>query len=245
MESRLTALFPVFFGAGFVFLGRWLYLHPRKLIPAWGILNREHAGVQKLARAYATFFIFFGIFASVGVLIVTFLPAVPGTSILALGVAAAGTWLPRPRSYQIAAPLAEPAPVVSNEVPKKQSVLSSHWKRNLAIAVGLMVLFMFGVFDVVGNSDVSKMAFAAAQVNPAVTQRLGEPVRRRFMTSRTIQTSGPTGQADIAIPISGPKGKATVCAVARKSAGIWKLETLQVAFGKEDARVNLLEQQVK
>jgi hypothetical protein len=84
------------------------------------------------------------------------------------------------------------------------------------------------------------MAFAAAQASPTVRQQLGEPVERGFFTSGTIQISGPTGQADIAIPISGPKRKATVYVVARKSAGLWRLETLQVSFNKEGARVDLL-----
>jgi hypothetical protein len=60
------------------------------------------------------------------------------------------------------------------------------------------------------NSDVSKLAFAAAQASPAVKEQLGESIKRGFFTSGSIEISGPTGKADIAIPISGPRGNATV-----------------------------------
>jgi len=243
MQSQLTAFFTVMFGAGFVLLGRWLYRNPRKLVPAWGILNGEHSGVQKLARAYATFFIFFGLLASLGVLVALLLPSTPGTPILAFMAAAAGTWFLRPRSPQ-RAPLPMEASVGTlTEKAEKPGLLSKHWKRNLMIALGLMALFVLAIFGVIGNSDVSKMAFAAAKANPAVMQRLGEPVKRGFFISGNIQTAGPTGQADMAIPISGPKGKATLYVVARKSAGLWKLETLEVAFREEDTRMDLLKQE--
>jgi hypothetical protein len=121
-------------------------------------------------------------------------------------------------------------------------LLSGHWKRNLLILVGLAILLVGVIMGIIGNSDVSKLAFATAQVSPAVKERLGEPVKRGFFTSGSIEISGPTGKADIAIPISGPRGKATIYAIARKSAGLWKFETLQVSFGDDIVRADLLQQ---
>jgi len=240
--SIMEYLFIVVLGAAFILLGRWLYRNPRRLVPVWGIFNREHPGVQKVARAYAAFFIFFGVFAIAGVLVVRLLPGVPGTPILGLLLAVAFTWLLRrgltqPVADSVGPTIGPPAAVVS-----KQSLLSSHWKRNLLIFVGFAILLVGVVLSTIGNSDVSKMAFAAAQASPAVKQRLGEPVKRGFFTSGSIEISGPTGKADIAIPVSGPRGKATVYAVARKSAGLWKFETLQVSFGDDSARADLLQQ---
>jgi hypothetical protein len=45
-------------GPGLLALGMWLYRNPTKLLAGWGILNPRNRNVQKLARAYAIFFIF-------------------------------------------------------------------------------------------------------------------------------------------------------------------------------------------
>lgn len=236
----MELLFIVALGAVFIVLGRWLYRNPRRLVPVWGIFNREHPGVQRVARIYATFFIFSGAFAVTGVIVVRLLPGVPGTSILGLFLAVALTWLLR---RGLTLPVANPSgPTVGPPtagVPKR-SLLSGHWKRNLFIVVGFAILLMGVIISVIGNSDVCKMAFAAAQASPAVKQRLGEPLKRGLFTSGRIETSGPTGKAVIAIPISGPRGKATVYAVAQKKAGLWIFETLQVSFGENSVRADLL-----
>ncbi len=51
---------------------------------------------------------------------------------------------------------------------------------------------------------------------------------------------GASGQADIAIPISGPKGKATIYAVATKSGGKWTYSklTVQVVGGGDEIDLN-------
>jgi hypothetical protein len=88
------------------------------------------------------------------------------------------------------------------------------------------------------------MAVAAAQSNPVVKQRLGNPIKRSFFfTSGRIEFDGSSGHADLEIPIRGPIGKGTLYAIARKSAGTWKFETLDVAFDEASARVSLLEQE--
>jgi hypothetical protein len=242
MES--TLLF-VAMGAVFILLGSWLYRNPRRLTPGWGILNRDHPGVQKVARAYATFFIFFGSFALAAIASVRL--RVPGTPLVGLAAAIGLTWLIRSRLKQsVAVPTASFVSTVAGpvQIAPKQPLLSSHWKRNLLIAIGLAVVLVAVVMSIIGDSDVSKMALAAAQSSPSVKQQLGEPIKRGFFTSGSIEVSGPSGKADISIPISGPKGKATVYAVARKSAGLWKLETLLVSFKEESARVDLLKEAV-
>jgi hypothetical protein len=110
----------------------------------------------------------------------------------------------------------------------------------LAIILGIGVLVTILVMVTMADSEASRMAFAAAQASTAVKQRLGEPIKRGLFTSGSIEVSGPSGHADIAIPISGPKGKATLYAVARKSADLWKLDILLVGFGGETERLDLL-----
>jgi hypothetical protein len=224
------------FGVGFIVLGRWLYKNPRKLFRL-GFLNPEHPEVQKLARMYATFLIFFGMFASVGIASAFLFRSVPGMPLIALVVSMAGAWLLRPKIPQPETPV----PTIDNA--RNPALLGKHWKRNLAIFAGLMGLLVIVIVVTLRDSDVCKLAFAKAETNPTVKQRLGEPVKRGFFISGTIQISGPSGHADIEIPVSGPKGKATVYAVAQKSAGLWKFEILQIAFEEASPRVNLLNQE--
>jgi len=120
-------------------------------------------------------------------------------------------------------------------VPARRSSKLTVW-----IVAGLAIVMIAVLFALFSNSEVSKLAFEGAQANPAVKQRLGEPIKRGFLTSGKIEISGPSGNADIAIPISGPNGKATVYAVATKSAGLWTLNVLQVEFADNRERVDLL-----
>lgn len=228
MEA-LTVFFTILIGICFLLLGRCFYRNPRRVLPAWGLFNREHPGIQKLVRVYAVFFIFFGIFASVAVSFAFFLKSVSGLAFLAFPIAVAGAWFLRPKMLR-----SEPAAV-------KQSLLSKHWKWYLVIAACFAVLLFVGVSLTLSDSEVSKMAVAAAESNPVVKQRLGDPIKRGFFTSGSIEINGSSGHADLEVPISGPRGKATIYAVANKSAGIWKFETLNVAFDEASPRLTLLQ----
>jgi hypothetical protein len=152
MESLLTVSLTTVFGACFVLLGRWLYLNPRRL-PSWGFFNPEHSGTQKVARVYATFFIFFGMFASVGIILAFFFRRVPGMSLLSFAVAAGGAWFIRPKLPQPERPIDAPT-----DIPEQRSLLSKHWKRNLAIAGSLFCLLMLAIVVSIGDSDVCKIA---------------------------------------------------------------------------------------
>jgi hypothetical protein len=236
-------------GAVFILIGAWLYSNPRRLIFGFGMLNRDPPGVQRVARAYATFFIFFGAFALSAIATVRLLPGVPGTPILGLAAAIALTWFLRSRLKRRLAVTTSPAIVSEGQVAAegqfaRQPLLNLHWKRGLLIAIGFVVVLLVVVMGVLGSSDISKLAFSATQASQSVKQRLGEPIKRGFFISGSIEESGPSGKADIAIPISGPKAKATVFAVARKSAGIWQFETLQVSFNEGGQRQDLLEEAV-
>lgn len=232
MESIMLVLA---LGTVFILLGRWLYRNPTRLYPGWGILNPEDPRVKKVARAYGTFVIFFGTLAISAVLL-----RGPYVVLLAIPIAIAGAWFLRPRLPETTSEVVGPIVDAPCEGGRKQSLLNVRWKRNLPIILGVTVLGVIAIVAVIGNSEVCKLAFAKAEASPEVRQRLGEPVKRGFLMSGSIETSGPSGRADISIPISGPRGKATLYAVARKSAGLWKFDTLQVTFDKGTERVDLL-----
>jgi hypothetical protein len=150
MES-LTISLTMVAGVCFIWLGRWLYRNPRKLLPGWGFLNPEHPGVQKLAKAYATFSIFFGLFASAGVALAFLLRRVPGMPLLVFAAAVVGAWFLRPKVPQSEAPV-----VASIEHPDKPRLLGKHSKRNLTIFAGFMALLIVVVFVIIAIPSSAK-----------------------------------------------------------------------------------------
>jgi len=240
LMERLTFLLPIIFGLCFVFLGRWLYLNPSKLFPGWGLLNPEHPRVKKISRVYATLLIFVGTFASVAATF-ALIPSVSGMALLALPAAVVAAWLLRPR-----VPQSEFSVAADGVKPGSQPLLTQRWKRNLAIAGGFAVVFGVVLFAVVSvtfrDSDVSRMAVAAAESNPIVQEKLGNPLKVGLLTSGSMEISGQSGHADLSLPVRGPKGKGTIYAVARKSGGLWKFESLDIAFEETKTRMTLLKE---
>jgi len=101
-------------------------------------------------------------------------------------------------------------------------------------------LFVFGIFGALKSSEVYQQAVAKAQASEEVQSAIGEPIVAGTFVSGSIEVSGASGNADLAIPISGPKGSATVYAVAKKSAGRWSYTTLEVEVKGAAGRIDLL-----
>ena len=101
----------------------------------------------------------------------------------------------------------------------------------IMLGVGLLALFVAAIVMVVAtamrSNDVYKEALARAQANPVLIERLGAPIEPGWFTSGSINVEGSKGEADLAIPIHGPKGEATVNVVASKRAGRWTFETMR------------------
>lgn len=116
------------------------------------------------------------------------------------------------------------------------------WSRNWKwfVPVGcltlilLFCLFLALIFGVVmtsmKSSDAYKQAVATARANPVVVEKLGTPIKEGFFVTGNINVQNNSGDADLTIPISGPKGKAVIHAVARKSVGKWEYSRLTVAI---------------
>lgn len=106
-----------------------------------------------------------------------------------------------------------------------------------AIFVGGIVMLVFGAMK---SSDAYKTAVTMAKANPEVVAALGTPIEEGLFVSGKTNVEGSSGEADLTIPISGPKGKAKIYAIATKRAGTWTYTTLEVAIDGRDARVDLL-----
>ena len=140
-----------------------------------------------------------------------------------------------------------PSPV-GMSAPPQRGWWSRNWKWFVPTLILLFALlitgFVFGivalVFGSMKMSDPYKYAMDQAQHSPVVVQRIGQPIESGMFISGQINVNGPTGHADLAIPISGPKGKATIYVVGDKSAGKWGYQTLQVEFENDPNRLDLL-----
>ncbi|MGB5746447.1 MAG: cytochrome c oxidase assembly factor Coa1 family protein [Desulfobacterales bacterium] len=143
----------------------------------------------------------------------------------------------------------KPPPLPRSLSPKMPT---TWWQRNwkwfvpvgclglLAIFTGFVVLIVTIVFGMMKSSDVYKEALAAARAEPAVEMALGTPIEEGLFVMGNINISGSSGQADLAIPISGPYDKATIYAAAEKSADRWTFTTLVVEVKTSGERIDLM-----
>lgn len=116
----------------------------------------------------------------------------------------------------------------------------------------LVVLVIFGlfaggivyfVFKMIKQSDVYDEAVQIVCEHEAVIDSLGTPIEDGWFVSGSINVSGPSGDADLAIPISGPYGEGTIFAVAQKKAGRWQYQVLEVQVQGQDERIVIIESQ--
>jgi hypothetical protein len=110
----------------------------------------------------------------------------------------------------------------------------------ILLFVAFIVLIMSMVFGMMKSSDVYSQALTRAKADTIVVEALGSPIKDGYFTSGNISETGPSGSAELSIPISGPKGSGTIYLEARKSAGEWTFSKLQVEIGKTNQRIDLL-----
>jgi len=128
----------------------------------------------------------------------------------------------------------------------------SWWSRNGCWVVpvgclGLLVVFA-GFIALLGgvlmggmkSTDAYREALTRAQASPEVREALGEPVKAGWFVQGKVNVSGPSGDADLSVPLSGPKGKGTLYITAKKQAGRWEYEILEVAVDGRQERIKLL-----
>ena len=107
--------------------------------------------------------------------------------------------------------------------------------------VGSILVIVFGAIK---SSDVYREALARAKADPAVIEALGSPIKDGFLVSGNTNVNGASGESNLAIPISGPKGKGTIYVSANKSLGQWNYSGLVVEVGQTHERIDLLQKGV-
>ncbi|MGO9088154.1 MAG: cytochrome c oxidase assembly factor Coa1 family protein [Candidatus Sulfotelmatobacter sp.] len=120
------------------------------------------------------------------------------------------------------------------------------WKIPLGCLTLLLLIAVFGLTLMTiitasfRSSDVYKQAMAKAAENQQVRDLVGEPIRAAWLISGELHVNGSTGNANLSIPISGPRGKGMIHAVAFKSEGAWRFTYLQVRIEGQNESIDLL-----
>jgi hypothetical protein len=109
----------------------------------------------------------------------------------------------------------------------------------LALFFAFVAVIVIVVFGAMKSSDAYQIAVKRAESDPRVTSALGTPIKEGWYLSGKTNVTGGSGDADLSIPISGPKSGGTLYAVAKKSAGKWHFSTLQVHVDKNDETIDL------
>ena len=128
---------------------------------------------------------------------------------------------------------------------QRKSWLGRNWKWLLFVIFLVMVCFGLGIFALImswmRSSDVALEAVARAQANPAVAQKLGGRIEEGWLTSGSINVgTGGSGDANLAVPISGPKGNGTVYVTARRIAGVWNYSQMIAGIESTGEKIDLL-----
>ncbi len=128
-------------------------------------------------------------------------------------------------------------------LPARPEWLSRNWKwvipAGLVVVVAGILVFVFGVISMMRTTDVYVEAHRRAVKAPAVVVALGEPITDRIWFTGNISIAGSGGRANLAIPIAGPKGQATIYVAATRIAGAWTYDRLTVVIEKTDERIDL------
>jgi hypothetical protein len=72
-----------------------------------------------------------------------------------------------------------------------------------------------------------------------VIEALGTPIKEGLMPSGSTHSVGPGGDANLAIPIHGPKRKAKIYVSAMEVVNIWHFNTLVVEIEATHQRIDL------
>lgn len=131
--------------------------------------------------------------------------------------------------------------------PAKQNWWSRNWKWFVPVGCLSLILlfcaFVAVVFTaasgIMKSSDAYKAGLARAQASPAVSAALGSPIEAGWFASGSVNVTGPSGEAHLEIPISGPKGQGKVFVEATKSAGAWTYSKLEVLVEASGERIDL------
>lgn len=83
------------------------------------------------------------------------------------------------------------------------------------------------------------IAVHRAEADARVTAVTGTPLKEGLLVMGSFNVNGASGRAELAIPMSGPRGKGTIYLVAAQSAGEWRFSTLVFQVDPSGERIDL------
>jgi len=98
----------------------------------------------------------------------------------------------------------------------------------LVLGIAAVAVLVFVVFGAIRSTDAYKGARDRAVNDPRVIAALGSPIETGWWVKGSVNVDNDGGHANITFPISGPKGKATVEAIATRDAEKWVYTKLKV-----------------
>lgn len=105
-----------------------------------------------------------------------------------------------------------------------------------AVTVGVFLV----VVGTIKSSDVYGDAMERVRHSTAVAAALGAPLDEGAFVTGNIHVSGPTGLAELEIPVAGPKGRGRVYVDATKQVGEWHFSHLVVQLEPGGQQLDLL-----
>jgi Cytochrome oxidase complex assembly protein 1 len=132
---------------------------------------------------------------------------------------------------------------------QKSGWFSRNWKwfiPTLFIVIFVLPLSLCGglvyvVMASLKNSDVARESLARAQANPALIEKLGTPIQMGAWVGGSVNSTPADGNAELVMPLMGPKGSGVLAVTARKTAGEWHYLVMTVTI-QGGGNVNLLKE---
>jgi hypothetical protein len=109
----------------------------------------------------------------------------------------------------------------------------------LVLVAGMIGGILFLITSSFKSSPVYVQAMQAAQSDPNVIETLGTPIQSGWFIMGSLEEQGLSGDANLTIPISGPRKSGTLYASARKGNGVWQFYTLAVKVDGQDQVITL------
>ena len=98
----------------------------------------------------------------------------------------------------------------------------------LTVSVGVILLFVSGIFGLMKSSDVYQTALRRARSSPDAIAAFGTPIEPSWWLTGEMKTSDTTGHAAVRFGLSGPKGEGDLSLVADQRDGAWTFSTLAI-----------------
>ena len=141
-------------------------------------------------------------------------------------------------------PLPPPPPPPATPAPSWRQRHRKWFLFAVAVAVtlvfsGLVALLLHVIVGSIKASEAYVGALSRVRAAPAVAAALGTPLEEGYFVRGTIHVSGPTGLAELAIPVAGPKGRAMIYVEAARRQGEWHFDHLIVAVERTRERIDL------